>query len=69
VTEWNEIEQADYAQIKNDLKQPLIFDGRNIFDPVLMDSLGFTYIGIGRGHRSVVTSSVMETHHVTSENT
>jgi UDPglucose 6-dehydrogenase len=69
VTEWNEFEQADYAQIKNDLKQPLIFDGRNIFDPVLMDSLGFTYIGIGRGHRCAALSSVMETHHVTSENT
>lgn len=49
VTEWSEFEQADYAQIKAELKKPVIFDGRNIFDPVLMDSLGFTYVGIGRG--------------------
>jgi len=48
MTEWAEFEQADYAQIKAELKQPIIFDGRNIFDPVLMDSLGFTYFGIGR---------------------
>ncbi len=49
LTEWQEFIQSDYAQVKNDLKSPVIFDGRNIFDPVLMGSLGFTYFGMGRG--------------------
>lgn len=49
VTEWQEFEQADYALIKSLLKSPVIFDGRNVFDPVLMGSLGFTYFAIGRG--------------------
>ncbi len=49
MTEWNEFEQTDYAHLKEQLHQPVIFDGRNIFDPVLMGSLGFVYIGIGRG--------------------
>jgi UDPglucose 6-dehydrogenase len=70
VTEWNEFEQADYAQIKSELNQPIIFDGRNIFDPVLMDSLGFTYIGIGRGQLSSHTQSSVTQHtedkHVTA---
>jgi UDPglucose 6-dehydrogenase len=51
MTEWQEFGQADYAQIKNDLRQPVIFDARNIFDPVLMGSLGFIYFGMGRGER------------------
>lgn len=54
VTEWTEFEQADYAQIQAELSAPVIFDGRNIFDPVLMDSLGFTYIGIGRGQQGLL---------------
>jgi UDPglucose 6-dehydrogenase len=49
MTEWNEFEQTDYAHLKAELNNPVIFDGRNIFDPVLMDSLGFIYVGIGRG--------------------
>jgi UDPglucose 6-dehydrogenase len=70
VTEWSEFEQADYAQIKAELKQPVIFDGRNIFDPVLMDSLGFTYVGIGRGVQSRAHHPTLmkESQHVTSEN-
>lgn len=56
VTEWEEFEQADYVQIKEELKHPVIFDGRNVFDPVLMDSLGFKYFGIGRGLSASATS-------------
>lgn len=66
VTEWSEFEQADYAQIKAELNQPVIFDGRNIFDPVLMDSLGFTYIGIGRGHVSHAHAMNMEKQDATT---
>ncbi|MDI6770636.1 MAG: UDP-glucose/GDP-mannose dehydrogenase family protein [Anaerolineales bacterium] len=49
VTEWNEFKQLDLERIKGLLKQPVIFDGRNIYEPVKMKALGFTYRGIGRG--------------------
>jgi UDPglucose 6-dehydrogenase len=48
VTEWNEFKQLDLERIKELLKQPVIFDGRNIYDPVKMKALGFTYRGLGR---------------------
>ena len=43
VTEWNEFKQLDLDQLKSVLKQPVIFDGRNIYDPALMKEKGFTY--------------------------
>lgn len=49
VTEWNEFKQLDLEQIKSLLNKPVIFDGRNIYDPNVMKELGFTYRGIGRG--------------------
>ncbi len=48
VTEWDEFRNLDMRAVKALLKQPIIIDGRNIFDPVEMQSLGFTYVGIGR---------------------
>lgn len=49
LTEWNEFKELDFARIKKLLRQPLIIDGRNIYDPDLMSKLGFRYYGIGRG--------------------
>lgn len=49
LTEWRLFHQPDFAQLKTDLNAPVIFDGRNLYDPVHMKSLGFTYYGIGRG--------------------
>jgi UDPglucose 6-dehydrogenase len=48
VTEWKEFRNPDFDVIKAQLKQPLIFDGRNIYDPALMASFGIDYCGIGR---------------------
>ena len=48
VTEWKEFRTPDFDLIKATLKQPLILDGRNLFDPALMRSLGIDYVGIGR---------------------
>ena len=48
LTEWNEFRRPDFARIKGLLKQPVIFDGRNIFDPADLRKLGFTYYSIGR---------------------
>jgi UDPglucose 6-dehydrogenase len=48
VTEWNEFKQLDLLKIKKLMKQPLVIDGRNIFDPVIMEKCGFKYICVGR---------------------
>ena len=48
VTEWNEFKQLDLEKVKGLLKTPVIYDGRNIYDPAVMRSLGFTYRAIGR---------------------
>jgi UDPglucose 6-dehydrogenase len=49
VTQWNEFKQLDLERIKDSLKSPIIYDGRNIYDPTLMKEMGFTYRAIGRG--------------------
>ncbi len=48
VTEWNEFRRPDFDKIKSLLKQPVIMDGRNLFDPKKMAEMGFVYEGIGR---------------------
>ena len=48
VTEWNEFRNVDMQKIRSLLRKPLIFDGRNIYDPKTMKEAGFTYFGIGR---------------------
>jgi UDPglucose 6-dehydrogenase len=48
-TEWLEYRNPDFAKIKSLLKRPLIVDGRNLYDPVKLGRLGFTYDSIGRG--------------------
>jgi UDPglucose 6-dehydrogenase len=49
VTEWNEFKQLDLDHLKQVLKAPVLFDGRNIYDPALVREKGFTYRAIGRG--------------------
>ena len=49
VTEWRAFKSPDFEQMRALLKQPLIFDGRNLFDPALVRSLGLEYHAIGRG--------------------
>ena len=51
LTEWAVFKRADCAAIKQALRKPVIFDGRNMFDLALLQALGFTYYGIGRGSR------------------
>ena len=48
-TEWNEFKQLDFDRIKKAMNQPIIIDGRNIWDPDQMIEKGFEYFGIGRG--------------------
>lgn len=49
VTEWNEFKQLDLEKVKDSMKSPIIYDGRNIYDPRTMREMGFIYRAIGRG--------------------
>jgi len=49
VTEWQLFRSPDFEGIKRSLKNPVIFDGRNIYDPARLKALGFAYYAIGRG--------------------
>ena len=48
LTEWNEFKEMDVSRVKKLLKTPLLFDGRNMYDPEKMKADGFTYFGVGR---------------------
>jgi UDPglucose 6-dehydrogenase len=47
VTEWNEFRNPDFGEMKQRMAHPVIFDGRNLYDPKKMKDLGFSYSGIG----------------------
>ena len=49
VTEWKVFRSPNFELMKSRLKQPLIFDGRNLYEPQRMHNMGFTYYGVGRG--------------------
>jgi UDPglucose 6-dehydrogenase len=53
VTEWREFRSPDFDHIKGALRSPVIFDGRNLYDPEQMRKAGFDYYAIGRGKGSV----------------
>jgi UDPglucose 6-dehydrogenase len=48
VTEWKTFRSPDFDQVKTLLKTPIVFDGRNLYEPEVMGELGFEYYGIGR---------------------
>ncbi len=50
VTEWNEFKQLDMSRIRSAMKQLILIDGRNIYQPEDLKQLGFTYRGVGRGY-------------------
>jgi UDPglucose 6-dehydrogenase len=49
VTEWAEFRHPDFEVMRRLLKEPVVFDGRNLYEPSQMEALGFTYYAIGRG--------------------
>jgi UDPglucose 6-dehydrogenase len=57
-TEWNEFKNLDLERIRDSMSQPIILDGRNIYQPELMRNLGFTYYGIGRGSKESAQAKV-----------
>jgi UDPglucose 6-dehydrogenase len=49
VTEWNEFKHLDLLKLRELMHQPILVDGRNVYDPAAMREAGFTYWGVGRG--------------------
>jgi UDPglucose 6-dehydrogenase len=49
MTEWKVFRSPDFFEMKDTMNQPVIFDGRNIYDPDFLEKEGFAYYGIGRG--------------------
>lgn len=54
VTEWKRFRQPDFEAMRELLRKPVIFDGRNQYDPQLLDERGFVYYGIGRRNAAAV---------------
>ncbi|HNV86457.1 MAG TPA: UDP-glucose/GDP-mannose dehydrogenase family protein [Candidatus Omnitrophota bacterium] len=48
LTEWKEFKELDFSKLKRLMKRPLVFDGRNMFDPKQMKGFGFEYVSVGR---------------------
>ena len=48
ITEWNQFRSPDFEHIREQLKEPVIFDGRNLYDPEFLAKKGFTYYSVGR---------------------
>ena len=53
VTEWKVFRSPDFARIGSALKTPVIFDGRNLYDPAMVEAAGLAYYGIGRGRSAM----------------
>jgi UDPglucose 6-dehydrogenase len=60
ITEWNEFKHLDLERIRDLMKHPALFDGRNIYEPEKMRSLGFNYRGFGRGYNGHLMNTPFE---------
>jgi UDPglucose 6-dehydrogenase len=58
VTEWNEFRFPDFERMKRSLKHPIVFDGRNVYEPETMAEHGFEYYSIGRPRRGLDRADV-----------
>ena len=50
ITEWDEFKDLDFSKIGRSMKQPILFDGRNLYKQEDIEKFGFEYYGIGRGN-------------------
>jgi UDPglucose 6-dehydrogenase len=53
VTEWHEYRRPNFDRLKSMMRQPVLFDGRNVWNPAELRAAGFTYYGMGRGTKNV----------------
>jgi UDPglucose 6-dehydrogenase len=57
LTDWAEFTRLDLEKLRYTLRYPIIIDGRNLFDPRVMQDLGFTYLSVGRLSRQIWVES------------
>jgi UDPglucose 6-dehydrogenase len=62
LTEWKEFKSPDFVHMKSVLKSPVIFDGRNLYEPEAMAELGIEYYAIGRPHVQIDTATYAATN-------
>ena len=62
VTEWKAFRSPDFERLRATLRQPVVFDGRNLFDPEMMRTLGFEYMSIGRRATTAAAEAVEIEH-------
>jgi UDPglucose 6-dehydrogenase len=60
ITDWNEFKHLDLERIRDLMKQPVLFDARNIYEPEKLRSLGFNYRGFGRGYNGHLLDAKLE---------
>ena len=60
VTEWNEFKQLNWEKIRSFMRQPIVVDGRNLYDPTEMAARGFIYWGVGRGKQPAIAATSEE---------
>ena len=60
LTPWNEFKHLDMARILRSMKQPILIDGRNLYDPAELRALGFKYRGVGRGFNGAGSNGDLE---------
>jgi UDPglucose 6-dehydrogenase len=60
VTDWNEFKQLDWGKVREFMKQPIVLDGRNLYDPEEMAQAGIIYWGVGRGTEPVCAHKLEE---------
>jgi len=67
-TEWKEFRSPDFDRLRSLLRAPLVFDGRNLYDPGLMQQLGFEYYAIGRGRKLIADGDAEQLEAVVPRN-
>jgi UDPglucose 6-dehydrogenase len=60
MTEWNEFKHLDFIRIHELMKYPVVFDGRNLYEPEVMRGMGFNYRGFGRGYNGHLVNTSFE---------
>jgi len=56
ITEWSELLEVDWNQVKSLMKQPFLFDGRNVLEPEVIQAAGFTFANVGRKDMFLLTT-------------
>jgi UDPglucose 6-dehydrogenase len=60
VTEWNEFKNLDLHRLKNVMRQPILIDGRNLYEPDVLKAVGFDYLGVARAGSSPVEIAIQQ---------